>query len=741
MDSTNTKYILTGISCASCVKTIENNLNALEHVTEAKVNFAERTLLVSGQVEPDIIINAIESLGYGAKLADENATEQQAQEEFIHAKKLLIKAAVAGIAGAILLIGDFIDILPGVQTLSERAFWFVIGLITLGIMMYAGGHLYRNAWRAFKNHQSTMDTLVALGTGTAWVFSMLVVIIPTIVPELARHVYFEAALIIIGLIDFGASLEIKARGKTSQAIKRLIGLNAKTARVAKDNQEKDIPIEEVVADDIIRVRPGEKIPVDGTIVEGESSIDEAMITGEPMPVSKRVNDDVIGGTINKSGSFLFKATRVGKDTALAHIIDMVQQAQNTKPPIARLVDVVSSYFVPTVMVTAVLTALIWFNFSAAVPVVGYMVVTGMTVLIIACPCALGLAAPISVMVGMGKAAEYGVLIRNGNALQTASKLNAIVLDKTGTITKGHPELTNIIPLGDVTEEELLSITASIEQQSEHPLALAIVNYAKNKNLHLQPISDFSAIAGYGVRATIGNQLIFLGNRKLMHEQSIDCSALESKADNLSSQGHTVIYIARDKQLLGAISISDPIKEDSIDAIKQLQKLGITVYMLTGDHEQTANAVANKIGITHVFAEVLPKDKANKVKELQRHGNIVGMVGDGINDAPALAQADIGFAIGSGTDVAIESADVTLMRNSILGVVDAISVSKATMRNIKQNLFGAFIYNGVGIPVAAGILYPFLGILLNPMIAGAAMAMSSVTVVSNANRLRLFKRKI
>jgi len=342
---------------------------------------------------------------------------------------------------------------------------------------------------------------------------------------------------------------------------------------------------------------------------------------------------------------------------------------------------------------------------------------------------------------MGKAAEYGVLIRNGNALQTASKLNAIVLDKTGTITKGHPELTNIIPLGDVTEEELLSITASIEQQSEHPLALAIVNYAKNKNLHLQPISDFSAIAGYGVRATIGNQLIFLGNRKLMHEQSIDCSALESKADNLSSQGHTVIYIARDKQLLGAISISDPIKEDSIDAIKQLQKLGITVYMLTGDHEQTANAVANKIGITHVFAEVLPKDKANKVKELQRHGNIVGMVGDGINDAPALAQADIGFAIGSGTDVAIESADVTLMRNSILGVVDAISVSKATMRNIKQNLFGAFIYNGVGIPVAAGILYPFLGILLNPMIAGAAMAMSSVTVVSNANRLRLFKRKI
>ena len=740
MQKNNIKFILSGISCASCVKTIETNLNNIENITEAKVNFAERTLIISGDVNPTVVINTIKSLGYSAKVADDKAHEQQEQEEFLHAKKLLIKAAIAGIAGGILLIGDLINILPGIQSFQDSAFWFIIGLVTLSIMTYAGGHLYRNAWQAFKNHQSTMDTLVSLGTGTAWFFSMLVVLFPAIVPELARHVYFEAALIIIALINLGASLEIKARGKTSQAIKRLIGLSAKTARVVKDNQEIDIPIAKVQLNDIIRVRPGEKIAVDGKVIEGQSSIDESMITGEPMPTTKKIGDAVIGGTINKTGSFLFKATHIGKDTALAQIINMVQQAQNTKPPIAKLVDIVSSYFVPAVMVIAILTVLIWFNFSTATPVVGYMLVTGMTVLIIACPCALGLAAPISVMVGMGKAAEFGILIRNGNALQTASKINTIVLDKTGTITKGHPELTEIIAINNTSNDELICIAASIERQSEHPLALAIVNYAQEKNITLKSISKFNAIEGHGVQATIDHQTILLGNSKLMREQGIDCSSLINQADTLSSQGHTVIYVAKNKQLMGAIGISDPIKEDSLDAIKRLQQLGITVYMLTGDNEKTANAVAKRVGITHVFAQVLPKDKANKIIELQKQGQIIGMVGDGINDAPALAQANIGFAIGSGTDVAIESADVTLMRNSIHGVVDAISISKATMSNIKQNLFGAFIYNGIGIPVAAGILYPILGILLNPMIAGAAMAMSSVTVVTNANRLRLFKPK-
>jgi len=734
------QFILTNVSCASCVKSIEDALNNLTEVQTAKVNFAEKSLSVSGTVEPDTIIKELKAIGYHAKLSDNINEAEKEQEEFKHAKKLYIKATIAGTLGALLLIGDYANLLPGISAHTERLIWFIVGVITIAIMAFSGGYIYRNAWQSFKNHQATMDTLVALGTGTAWIYSMLIVIMPTLVPELARHVYFEASLVIIALIDLGAALEIKARGKTSLAIKRLLGLKAKTARVVRDEQEIDISIDDVVVGDIIRVRPGEKIPVDGEITEGQSSIDEAMITGEPLPVSKHVGDDVIGSTINKSGSFLFKATKVGKDTALAQIINMVQQAQNTKPPIAKLADVISAYFVPAVMIIAVITVLIWYNFSGIVPVIGYTLVTGMTVLIIACPCALGLAAPISVMVGMGKAAEYGVLIKNGSTLQSASHLTAVILDKTGTITQGQPAVTEIFT-NHITEEALLMLAASLEKQSEHPLAMAIINKAKEMN-HADKqqgeVKNFEAIEGHGVKAKVNNEIILLGNDKLMAKFNIDMRSLADKATSLANKGHTVVHVAKDKQLIGIIGISDPIKEDSQKAIKQLQTMGINVYMLTGDNQQTAEAVAKQVGINHVFAEVLPADKADKVTELQRLGHIVGMVGDGINDAPALAGADIGFAIGAGTDVAIESADVTLMRNSIFGVIDAIEISKTTMGNIKQNLFGAFIYNSVGIPIAAGILYPFIGLLLNPMIAGAAMAMSSLTVVTNANRLRFFK---
>ena len=490
-------------------------------------------------------------------------------------------------------------------------------------------------------------------------------------------------------------------------------------------------------DDIVRVRPGEKVPVDGEVVEGHTAIDESMLTGEPMPVEKAQGDEVITGTLNKTGSILFRATRVGKDTALARIIDMVKRAQNSKPPIGRLADVISAYFVPAIMIIAIVSALVWLNFGPD-PAVAYAIVSATTVLIIACPCALGLATPMSVMVGVGKAAEAGVLIRNGEALQTASKITAMILDKTGTITLGSPMVTDIIPASDIGEDEVLRLAASLESGSEHPLALAIMDSARARELSLAKVDGFNAIAGHGVAAKVDGRHLLFGNEKLMNDRDIDCRGYLESAQELAREAKTPMFFAVDGSLAAIIAVADPIKEDSLSAIKRLQENGIRVIMLTGDNHATAQAVADKTGIKEFFAEVLPADKANKVAELQMEGEVVGMTGDGINDAPALALADVGFAIGTGTDVAIESADVTLMRGSLHGLADAIAVSKATLRNIKQNLFGAFVYNIAGVPFAAGVLYPFFGLLLSPVIAGAAMAFSSLTVVSNANRLRFFK---
>ena len=541
---------------------------------------------------------------------------------------------------------------------------------------------------------------------------------------------------IIGLINLGLALEVKARGRTSAAIKRLIGLQVKTARVVRAEGEVDIPIEEVFVDDIVKIRPGDKIPVDGMVMEGRSAIDESMLTGEPMPVEKGEGDLVATGTLNKTGSFLFKATRVGKDTALAQIIDMVKHAQNSKPPIGRLADVISAYFVPAIMIISVISALLWLNFGPA-PAVAFAVVSATTVLIIACPCALGLATPMSVMVGVGKAAEAGVLIRNGEALQTASKITAMVLDKTGTITLGQPKVTDVIVTGDLSEDEVLGIAASLESGSEHPLAVAIVESAEERGLTTNSVQNFRAISGQGIEGNVGGSTVYFGNERLMASKQIHVEPYVSEAQKLAEEAKTPMYIASDGQLVGIIAVSDPIKEDSIQAIRRLQSSGIRVIMLTGDNRATAQAVANQVGIAEYFAEVLPKDKTDKIMALQMENEIVGMTGDGINDAPALATADVGFAIGTGTDVAIESADITLMRGSLHGLADAIAVSKATLRNIKQNLFGAFVYNTAGVPIAAGILYPFFGLLLSPIIAGAAMALSSLTVVMNANRLRLF----
>ncbi len=736
MDNTQ-KLSLLNINCASCVTTIEAALKRVEGVNTAEVSFADKTALITGTASLESLISAVEAAGYQAKQFEEHSAQEEEQEEFGHFRQLLRKFIIAATLGVILLLVTLFELIPPVTTPNGQVIWFLIGLVTLGLMTYAGGHFYRNAWRAFLKRHATMDTLIALGTGTAWLYSQVITIAPNIVPPLAQHVYFEAAIIIIALVDLGAALEIRARGKTSQAIKRLIGLQAKTARVLRQGQELDVLIEEIQLGDTLRVRPGEKIAVDGEIIDGHSSIDESMLTGEPIPVQKNVGDEVIGSTLNKMGSFLFKATRVGKDTALAHIIDLVQTAQNTKPPIARLADVVASFFVPAVIIIAVITALLWFYFGPE-PKIAFMLVTSMTVLIIACPCALGLAAPISVMVGMGKAAEHGILIRNGEALQQATTLSTIVLDKTGTITKGHPEVTDIIAISDWDNTALLQWSASLESGSEHPLGQAIMDAATAKHLSLLPIKNFAAIVGHGVSAMIEGKSVLLGNDTLMRKENIDLDQVINQANELASLGRTPMYLAVERQIVGLIAVADPIKEDSKAAIARLKALGLTVIMLTGDNATTAKVVAEQVGIQQVLADVLPKDKSAKVQQLQSEGYRVGMVGDGINDAPALAQADVGFAIGSGTDVAIESADVTLMRSSIHGVVDAIELSGAAMRNIKQNLFGAFIYNSLGIPIAAGILFPFTGILLNPIIAGGAMALSSVTVVSNANRLRSVK---
>jgi Cu+-exporting ATPase len=524
------------------------------------------------------------------------------------------------------------------------------------------------------------------------------------------------------------ALETKARGRTSEALKKLIGLRAKTARVLRDGRELDVPAEEVVVGDLVLVRPGEKVPVDGVVVDGASAVDESMITGESIPAEKVAGDEVIGATINKTGSFRFRATKVGRDTALANIIRMVQDAQGSKAPIQRTVDRVAGYFVPAVLILGVLAFVAWFNLGPA-PATAYAVIALVTVLIIACPCALGLATPTSLTVGIGKAAQNGILIRSGDALQTAKRLTTVVLDKTGTITVGKPSLT---------DGEVLRLAASVERASEHPLAEAIVQGAKRRGIELAEPTDFRAIAGHGVEARVEGRAVLLGNRKLLADQGVDAGELEARAEALAAAGKTPMYLAADGHAAGLVACADTVKDDSRRAIARLEDLGIQVVMLTGDNRRTAQAIAAEVGVERVLAEVLPQDKAHEIQRLQLEGGTVGMVGDGINDAPALAQADVGIAIGTGTDVAMEAADVTLISGSLRGVVTAIEVSRATMRNVYQNLFGAFVYNSAGLPVAAGLLYPLFGILLSPLLAAAAMAFSSVTVVSNANRLRRFR---
>ena len=728
-----------GMRCAGCVSAIEGALSVLDGVTAVNVNFADHSALIKGKVSTELLISTIKAAGFdAAAMAAFEDAEAQEQLELLRYKKLMNKAAVAGAFGVFLMLSEMLGWLPEMSTPIGRWFWPEMAIVTLAVLIYSGWHFYSGAYKSLLLKQANMDTLIALGTGSAWIYSCIVIDYSEYLPSLAKHAYFEAAVVILAFINLGTGLETLARGKTSSAIRQLIGLQPRTARVIRDGVDIDIPIEQVGLGESLRIRPGEKIPVDGILIEGSSSIDESMLTGESLPAEKYTGSEVVAGTVNLTGSFIFKATRIGLNTALAQIIKSVKQAQSSKPEIARLADRISGIFVPTVVVISFVTFFIWLAIGPD-PSISYAFVTSMTVLVIACPCALGLATPISIIVAVGRAAQLGILIRKGDALQTVGKITCLLLDKTGTLTQGKTVLSNVEVLNkNYTINQVIQLAASIEVGSEHPLGTAIVAEADKNNLELLHIEHFEAESGFGVKAIIDDQFIALGNTAFMDTLNVNISDTGKLLNTLAIQGQTPIMLAVNNALVGIISIADPIKIDSPQAIKRFQDLGIRVIMVTGDNVTTATAVAKRAGITEIRAQILPHDKADIVKELQTQGEIVGMVGDGINDAPALAQADVGIAIGTGTDIAIESADIVILQGSLVKVAEVIQLSKLTVSNIKQNLLGAFFYNTISIPVATGLLYPFFGILLNPMIAGAAMAMSSLTVVSNANRLRWLK---
>jgi len=722
------EFKVTGMSCAACAARVEKGLMDLPGVYNATVNLASEKAVVeynAGELTIKQIQEKVKKLGYEAHNlanADDADREQRVRQAEIRAqrRRLVLSASLS----LPLLAGMILHTLGIMDDVTHLLMNPVLQLaLATPVQFIAGWPFYRGAFLALRNGSANMDVLVAMGTSAAYFFS---------IANMLRgdpHLYFETSAILITLIILGKLLEARAKGRTSEAIRALMGLQAKTARVIRDGQEIDLPIDDVLVGDVIVVRPGEKVPVDGIIIEGTSTIDESMLTGESIPVDKNVGDTVVGATINKFGSFKFKATKVGKDTVLAQIIRIVEEAQGSKAPIQRFADVVAGYFVPFVVAFAALTFAGWYfifdpgNFSRAL-------VNFTAVLVIACPCALGLATPTAIMVGTGKGAEKGILIKGAEHLENAHRLTTIVLDKTGTITKGEPEVTDVISLTAPADHVVLQLAAAAEKKSEHPLAVAIVKRAQELGLAVAEPANFRAIPGHGVEATVNGQLILVGTRKLMRENNVVIEDALYAIEQLEQQGKTVMLLACDRVLTGLIAVADTVKENSAKAITELKELGIEVWMITGDNERAAKAIAAGVGITNVMAEVLPEHKAEKVAALKREGKVVGMVGDGINDAPALATADVGFAIGTGTDVAIEAADITLMRGDLMGIVGAIKLSKATMRNIKQNLFWALIYNIVGIPVAAAGY-------LSPVLAGAAMAFSSVSVVSNALRLRGF----
>ncbi|MCM7277122.1 copper-exporting P-type ATPase CopA [Enterobacter bugandensis] len=731
------QLLINGMSCASCVSRVQNALQAVPGVAQARVNLAERTALVMGSASAADLVQAVEKAGYGAEAIEDDAERRERQQETAIAtmKRFRWQAIVALLVGIPVMVwgmmGDNMMV-----TADNRTLWLVIGLITLAVMVFAGGHFYTSAWKSLKNRTATMDTLVALGTGAAWLYSMSVNVWPQWFPMEARHLYYEASAMIIGLINLGHMLEARARQRSSKALERLLDLTPPTARVVTDDGEKSVPLAEVQPGMTLRLTTGDRVPVDGEITQGDAWLDEAMLTGEPIPQQKSQGDAVHAGTVVQDGSVLFRASAVGSHTTLSRIIRMVRQAQSSKPEIGQLADKISAIFVPVVVGIALLSAAIWYFFGPA-PQIVYTLVIATTVLIIACPCALGLATPMSIISGVGRAAEFGVLVRDADALQRASTLDTIVFDKTGTLTEGKPQVVAVSTAG-IAQEDALRLAAALEQGSSHPLARAILDKANASAL--PQVSNFRTLRGLGVSGEADGHALLLGNQALLNENGVDTSALEEELKAQASRGATPVLLAVDGKAAALLAVRDPLRQDSVDALQRLHRAGYRLVMLTGDNPTTANAIAKEAGIDEVIAGVLPDGKADAIKNLQSQGRQVAMVGDGINDAPALAQADVGIAMGGGSDVAIETAAITLMRHSLMGVADALAISKATLRNMKQNLLGAFVYNSLGIPVAAGILWPLTGTLLNPVVAGAAMALSSITVVSNANRLLRFKPK-
>ena len=740
-----------GMHCSSCVIRVELALRMTPGILSARANLGPNAVDIEYDPETvdfDAIRKAIASAGYRVaepKIdpASETLDPAEAANEQEY-RNLMRKFWFAAAISVPVMALSYPDLIPGLREWmpmgsgTRRIVWSLLGVLSLPVLVWAGSQFFIGMWDALKHRAANMHTLIAIGISAAYLYSVVAVAWPGLFPNMAlAEVFWDVTDVVVALVVLGLALEIKAKGRTSQAIKKLIGLQAKIARVIRDGKESDISVEEVVVGDVVVVRPGEKVPVDGEVISGSSAVDESMITGESMPIEKQSGDEVIGGTLNKTGSFRFTATKVGKDTALATIIQMVKDAQGSKAPIQRVVDTVSGYFVPAVMILAVLAFVVWYVFGPE-PRLIYATVVFVTTLIIACPCALGLATPTSLTVGIGKGAENGILIRSGDALQASEKLNTIILDKTGTITKGEPALTDVVTAPGYDEPTVLRLTASLERGSEHPLGEAIVKGAITRNLTLSDAENFIAIPGHGVSGRIDGHDVLFGNAKLMRDRNVTIDMLLGDWERLAGEGKTPMYVAIDGKAAGLIGVADTVKSDSKAAIAVLKSLGIEVVMLTGDNKRTGRAIAREVGIDRVLAEVLPNDKAHEVQKLQLEGKSVGMVGDGVNDAPALAQADVGFAIGTGTDVAIEASDVTLIKGSLIGVVTATEISRATMRNVRQNLVGAFGYNSLGVPVAMGVLYAFIGLLLSPLIAAAAMAFSSVTVVTNANRLRFFK---
>ncbi|AVF64869.1 copper-translocating P-type ATPase [Vibrio alginolyticus] len=738
------QMLIQGMTCASCVSSVEKALTNVEGVEKAQVNLAEQSALVFASQDSDDLLNAIvesvKQAGYQAEILQDAATQQekQAQQQRQQQKRFKLDAIAGLVVGAPLMIWGVAGGNMMIRNTNDQLAWGAIGIVCLLLLATAGKHFFSNAWLAATHKRATMDTLVALGTGAAWFYSILVVIFPDWFPLASRHVYFEASAMIIGLISLGHYIEAKAKANTTRSLQALINLQPQQATVITEQGDQQIAVEQITLGMKLRIKPGEKVPVDGVVIQGESYIDESMLTGEPVPVLKAQEAQVSAGTLNTDGGLVIEATGIGANTMLARIIRMVRTAQSSKPAIAKLADQISSVFVPVVVGIAILAALVWFAVGPE-PKASYMLVVTTTVLIIACPCALGLATPLSVTVGVGKAAELGILIKDADALQLASKVDTVVFDKTGTLTQGKPSVQQVFTHA-TSQEDLLALAYAAERQSEHPLAKAVCDYAKRHDAKDVSLDKFENVRGRGIWATYQDKPLLIGSLQFMQAENVETSALKPAIDECAKNAWTPVAVALNGELIGLIAIADPIKSDAKQALSALKSQGIKTVMLTGDNQHVANAIGQELGIDEVIAQVMPDEKAQHIEQLQSQGHVVAMVGDGINDAPALALSNLGIAMGSGSDVAIESSQMTILNTSPMAVVHAIELSRATLKNMKQNLFGAFVYNSLGIPVAAGVLYPAFGFLLSPVVAGAAMALSSITVVSNANRLRLFSVK-